>query len=200
MQPNHDPVERHGHDASMTRETVEEMIAAALSRAALNPRTAVLNENDQGHFDQYQKKIAVLEHQRDEALEKVKALENERDGPLSKIAVLEKERDEALSKITGLEKERDEVLSQVEDAEIDAQQAWDYANMRINRKQKRFDNILAIKEAKIARLESQLANLHSLSNSDATVASTTARPEDRTELASQEDTFPSSETSSVFSF
>ena len=79
----------------MTRETVEEMIAAALGRAALNPRTALLAKNDKWRLDQCQKKIEVLEHQCDEALEKIKTLENERDAALERVTVAENEAEEA---------------------------------------------------------------------------------------------------------
>ncbi|KAJ4135200.1 hypothetical protein NW768_004821 [Fusarium equiseti] len=163
MQPKHGLVERHGHHTFMTRETVEEMITAALNRQAV-----VRTEKENELLYEVQKKVAVLEHQRDEALEK--------------NAVVEDEHFEALEKIKIFENERDEALEQVTEAERDVEIAGEYVKKELALKQKEFDDMLATKEAKIAHLESQLAKIHSLSKSDEPVTSTSARPEDRSEF------------------
>ena len=201
----HGLADRRGHDTSMTRETVEEMIAAALSRAALNPRTVARTENDKGRLEQYQKKIAVLEHQRDEALQRNAVVEDEHLQDLEKIKVLADERDEAFETIKVLQTERDEALDKADQAEIDVHNAWvkadkiwDDASTKVGDKQKELNDMLAIieaKEAKVAHLESQLAKIHSLSKNDETVVSSSARPdsagsEDRTELASHDNILP----------
>ncbi|KAH7179135.1 uncharacterized protein B0J16DRAFT_386959 [Fusarium flagelliforme] len=177
MQPKHGLVDRRGHDTSMTRETVEEMIAAALSRAALYPRTAARTENDKGRLDQYQTKIVVLEHQRDEALGKITALENERDEALKSNKVLSDEHAEDLVTIRALEYKVNELRSEVTLVDNQSEAIWDEANAQIDFKQKEFNDMLATKEAKIAHLESQLAKIHSLSKSDETVVLTPARPD-----------------------
>jgi hypothetical protein len=63
-------------------------------------------------------------------------------------------------------------------AENDADDAW----VRVHE----LNDVLATKEAKIAHLESQLTKIHSLSKSDETVASISARPEARTAWGSYE--------------
>lgn len=111
----HGLVERRGHDTSMTREAVEEMIATAL--AALNTQTAVRTENDKGRLDQYHKKIAVLEHQRDEALERNAVVEDEHLKALEKIKILEDGRAVALRTITAVENELEKAFRKVNVAE-----------------------------------------------------------------------------------
>lgn len=188
----------------MTRETVEEMIAAALNRVSLNPRTAVDSEAEQALLDQYQKKIAVLEKERDETFKEIANLECQRDGAFAATKILSREKDEALEKIAALEKKGDEdrvkiqylkddlkkTLHEVTWAKSKAVAAWESdATVEIARKQDELDVVLAAMkavEAKVAHLESQLAKIHSLSESDAIIASTSTRPDDdQAELASQ---------------
>ena len=152
--------ERRGQQTSLTRETVEEMIAAALDRASLNPRTVVDSEAEQALLDQYQKKIACLEHQRDEDLVKIQNLKHDLEKNLHEVTL-------AKSKA---------VAARESDATV-----------QIARKQDELDVVLAamkVMEAKVAHLESQLAKIHSLSESDVIIASTSARPDDQAELAS----------------
>jgi len=150
-------LERRGQQTSVTRETVEEMIAAALNR-----QTVVRIEAEKALLGQYQNKIAFLERERDEALERIQNLEED--------------------------------LQEVTMAENKAKVVRDDAMTHLSLKQKEVDDMLAImevKEAKVAHLESQLAKIHSLSKTDATIASNTARPDSvcpgyQTDLASHE--------------
>ena len=205
-------------DAAVTRENVEEMIAAALDR-----QMVIRTQTDEKGLDQYQKKIAVLENERDETSKKIANLEGQRDGAFAATKILSREKDEALGKIAALEKERDEALESnkvlsAEHAEglvtiralgdkvselrdvitlVDNQNEaiWDEANAKIELKQKELDSMLATmgaKEAKVTHLELQLAKIHSLSKSDETVISTSdlAGSEDGTDLASHNNISP----------
>lgn len=176
----------------MTRETVEGMIAAALDRASLNPRTAVDSEAEQALLVQYQKKIAVLENERDETFKKIANLEGQRDGAFAATEILSREKDEAIEKIAALEKQRDEDHATIQALDEGLEEAlhkvtlaedkviaasWDGAKLR--HKQQDLDDMRAFmesREAKVTHLESQLAKIHSLSKSDETVDSTSLRP------------------------
>ena len=72
------------------------------------------------------------------------------------------DRDWEKQEIATLEKERDEALEMAAQAEKAAAEARDKHGKKVDLMKKQFDNRLAIKEAKIASLESRLANISAL--------------------------------------
>ncbi|RBR25191.1 uncharacterized protein FIESC28_02099 [Fusarium coffeatum] len=71
-------------------------------------------------------------------------------------------------KSAALEKERDEALNRANQAEKEVLESKDTLE-KVDLMKKHLDNILAIKEAKIASLESQLANINALLREDSPV-------------------------------